>query len=223
MENGRHGASEFNSIPRSVGEVPYQGTAEAPMVLRKSSIISVQFVLDSTARSTRRIFVQSCCRIILVAGLTMSFWSLLLTISFLPFVLVLFLRNRKAQVGSRAHPCQVPRSCPSNLWKGRPIRYSRHWQEEVFGTRRSDSGTISLCHSQANQTGAGKSLVPLLLKFHSTKCGTNVDGLRGTKRWRWISVHPIQWGINLWRSFDGSLRRIDVGIHNLALELSFRQ
>ena len=73
MENGRHGASEFNSIPRSVGEVPYQGTAEAPMVLRKSSIISVQFVPDSTARSTRRIFVQSCCRIILVAGLAMSF------------------------------------------------------------------------------------------------------------------------------------------------------
>ena len=109
---------------------------------------------------------------------------------------------RKAQVRSRTHPCQVPRSGSSDMRKGRSIRHSRHWQEEIFGAGRSHRGAISLRHSKAHQAGARKGPVFVLLQFHSTQCRPHVDGIRGTKRRRWISLYSVQWRINLW-SFGG--------------------
>lgn len=52
---------------------------------------------------------------------------------------------RKKEVGGWTHPCQISRQGSRDLWKSRPIRYSRHWQKEVFSSSGFDRGSIPLC------------------------------------------------------------------------------
>ena len=107
--------------------------------------------------------------------------------------------QRKAQVGSWAHPRQISRPRPCHLRKGRSIGYSRHWQKEVLGASRLDRGTVSLCHSKTHQAGSREGSVPVLFQFHPTQRSADEHSVRRAEGRRRFLVHSVQWRVHLWR------------------------